>query len=519
MLVAFVALICGLSILQTTFGQCPAQFGLASYYASNMVLQGPPARPRIWGYAPAVGAQVILNLNTGTPQTVVVNAANGPAGRPVWEAEFNPIMTEGPHTITVQTGSNCVITLSNILIGDVYLCSGQSNMCHRLDNIDNPAEEVNQVPNFPNIRTFQTALMTADSPQHDLLGITRNWAVGTTGNMPGFSAVCWLFAKNLFQRYGRPLGMVQTCWGGTRVEAWSSPQALSQCFTSVPPATGANAASVLYNAMIHPFIPMPIFGAIWYQGESNQGNAAQYNCAITAMVNDWRASWKARNPSMDAAFPFGQVQLAPDRDQNIVNGFADVRWYQTDALGYTPNNRMNKFFLAVAIDLPDFGSPYGSIHPRYKRQIASRLALAAANVAYGTTGTGIYQGPLPTGFSIDGSNVRVRYGVALRYGVTSSIFELCCGASATQTCGGAGGTWVVSNFVQGNTMDVLISNPCNVALPVVTGFRYLWRESPCRTLEQCPIYSVENSLPAPPYVFNGVITREAAVELKPDIDF
>jgi len=230
------------------------------------------------------------------------------------------------------------------------------------------------------------------------------------------------------------------------------------------------------------------------------------------MVGNWRSLWNARNPEMDPTFPFGQVQLAPNSPNNIVAGFADVRWYQTDTYGYNPNPNMIRFFMAVAIDLPDFDSPYGAIHPRYKRQIATRLALAAANVAYGSTDTGIYQGPLPIGLAINGPNVVVAYGVPLRYGVTSSIFELCCGASAAQTCG-AGGTWQISNFVQGNVQDVLISNPCSAA-QTVTGFRYLWRESPCQTIEQCPIYSIENSLPAPPFIFNGVISRQAPVQLK-----
>jgi len=508
---ALIALICGLALLQTTTAQCPAGFGVASYYGSNMVLQKPPARPRIWGYAANVGDEVVVDLTTGA-QTLRVTAANGPDGRPVWEATFNPISTDGPHIISIQSGT-CVISLTNILIGDVYLCSGQSNMCHRLDNIDDPQQEVNEVPNYPNIRIFEAALRTANTPQNDLLGVNKNWAVPTTSIMPSYSAVCWLFAKNLFIKYGKPIGLVQTCWGGTRIEAWSSPQALSQCFSTVSPGEGANAATALYNAMIHPFIPMPVFGAIWYQGESNQGNANLYGCAIKAMVGDWRASWKTRNPEMDANFPFGQVQLAPNGDNNNVNGFADVRWYQTDALGYTPNTNMVKFFLAVAIDLPYFASPYGAIHPRYKRQIASRLALAAANVAYGSTDTGIYQGPLPTGFAIDGSNVRVSYGVPLRYGVTSSIFELCCGSSPAQTCT-AGGTWAVSNFVQGNTQDVVISNPCTAA-QTVTGFRYLWRESPCKTLEACPIYSVENNLPAPPYLYHGAITKGAPSRMAP----
>jgi sialate O-acetylesterase len=499
----------GLASLPSALAQCDPAFGLASYYASNMVLQRAPARPRIWGYAPAVGQDVIINLNSGA-QTVFVTSYAGPAGRPIWEATLNPITTPGPHSIDIQSGA-CVVQLTNILVGDVWFCSGQSNMEHRLDNIDNPGPDLDDVVNYPSVRSFHVSNQWSDQPQHDLIAVARNWALPTRANMAGFSAICWLFGRDLFRKYGRPIGLIETNWGGTRVEAWSSPEALSQCFTNVGGANPPNGASQLYNAMIHPLIPLPIYGAIWYQGESNTGNSGQYSCAMQAMVNDWRARWHARSPEMNSAFPFGQVQLAPWRNQDIVDGFPNIRWAQTANVGYTPNSEMNNFFLAVAIDLPDYSSPYGDIHPRYKRQIATRLSLAAQYVAYGETDGGLYQGPLPSTISnVGGGQVRLSYTTPLQFRTTSNGFELCCGASAANTCS-AGGRWVNAPFAQGNTQEVFLTNPCGGA-ETVTGFRYLWRESPC-ALELCPIYSVQNDLPAPPYLYNGAVLTGQTITL------
>lgn len=495
-------LVCFLAWASLAASQCVPGFGLASYYSSNMVLQRPPARPRIWGYAVNVGDLIVVNIPSDS-QTQFVNAVQGPEGRPIWEVTFQPINGAGPHTVTAQSDT-CVITITNILIGDVWICSGQSNMQHRLDNIDDPQPDIADVVNYPEVRTFFASLEWSNTPLIDLKNVARNWELPTPGNMAGFSAVCWLFGRNLYRKYGRPVGMIETNWGGTRVEAWTSAEALPTCFTSVSPADPPNGASQLYNAMINPFLPMPIFGGIWYQGESNTGNSGQYACAIKAMVADWRARWVARSPEMDNAFPFGQVQLAPWRNQDIVNGFPDIRWAQTDAFGYVPNANMNKHFIAVAIDLPDYASPYGDIHPRYKRQIADRLAIAAFSVAYGSTDSGIYQGPRPAMYAVEGGNVRVTYDVDIQALRTTNVnnFELCCGAAATNTCT-QGGRWVGTNPASSDARSVSLTNTCNAG-ESVTGYRYLWRESPC-ALEDCPVYSTENDLPAPPFIFNGVI--------------
>jgi len=473
------------------------------------VLQRPPARPRIWGYAATVGQQVIVNLNSGA-QTVITDSVMGPDGRPTWTALLNPITTVGPHSISIQAGASCVITISNILVGDVWVCSGQSNMEMRMRELDNPQPDIDDAVNYPNVRTMYVNNAESNVPLNDLRAV-RNWAVPTAGDISAFSAICWLFGRNLYRKYGRPVGMIDATWGGTRIEAWSSPDALRVCFgddqSSNGPESDPNDASALWNAMINPLLPMPIFGGIWYQGESNTGNSNMYACAMKSMVTDWRTKWNQRNPEMDITFPFGQCQLAPWRNQDIVTGFPEIRWAETDSLGYTPNTNMVKFFIAVAIDLPDFSSPSGDIHPRYKRQIADRLSLAAYNVAYGSTDTGIYQGPIPTMYAREGNGVRVTYGTPVLFRTTTDpgMFEICCGAAATNTCV-AGGRWVVTTFVSGNANSMLLNNPCTGA-ESVTGFRYLSRESPCRTLESCPVYSVENTLPAPPYVHHGAIMR------------
>jgi sialate O-acetylesterase len=463
-----------------------------------MVVQQAPARPKFWGYRPDFDDQIVVEI--AGVQTVTATETTAPDGTPTWEAEFNPLSGPGPYTVTLTLGA-CSTTLNDVLAGDVWVCSGQSNMEHALQNIDDPEPEIADVVNYPNVRTFLAGREWSDTTLYDLRSVSQNWAVPTTSNIRGFSAVCWLFGRNLYQKLQRPIGLIETNWGGTRIEAWTSAEALPICFNPVGGGSPPNGPSQLYNAMIHPFLPFPIFGATWYQGESNQGNSNLYGCALKAMVGDWRARWFAENPSIDPAFPFGVVQLAPNTDNDASTGFPDVRWQQTDSFGYAPNANMNKFFLAVAVDLPDFGSPYGSIHPRYKRQIAQRLALGAFNVAYGQTDSGIFQGPIPTQFINEGDAIRVVYSVPLAYRATNG-FELCCGDSSSATCS-AGGQWVTAALGEQNTNDITLAIPCGGSQSV-TGFRYVWRESPC-PLEACTLYSVENDLPAPPFIYNGAI--------------
>ena len=487
---------------------CGVNFTFAMTYGSNMVLQRGPTKARIWGYGFNVGDSVTVNIIGGSEYQTITT--EGSAGRPVWTVDMDPVEEGGPYTITA-TSAECVITLENVLFGDVWICSGQSNMQHRLDNIDDPQSEIDDVVNYPNIRSFMTERITADFPQEDVGSGSRNWAVPTPEIMPSFSAVCWLFGKHLFNKYQHPIGLIQAAWGGTRIEAWSSPQALEVCFgDDVLPGIDENAASVLYNSMIHPFLPMPIYGGIWYQGESNVINAPYYGCALREMVGDWRSSWVNETDTMDPVFPFGEVQLAPftelDRDCCMNN----VRWQQTFEFGYVPNDQLQRFFMAVAIDLPDFDSPYDPIHPRYKRQIAERLALGAFDVAYGDTSSGPYSGPLPTGFSNDGTNIVLTHeGFTLEERgdpATYIGYEVCCSSDSTVFCLDTDTVWNLTEIVSVAGPDVTITMPC-AEDQFVTGVRYSWRVSPCHILEECPIYADEsaNNLPAPPFVVHRLI--------------
>jgi len=471
-----------------------------------MVLQQAPARVKIWGYRPRTSNSVTVQIVGVETVTATEGTASGDV--PIWTAEFRPLTGPGPYVITATLGA-CNIKLNDVLAGDVWLCSGQSNMEQRMDQSDNPGQDIADVVNYQNVRTFIVGHLWSNVPQYDLGRPQQNWAVPTPTNIRAFSAVCWLFGRNLYRKLHRPIGLIESNWGGTRIEAWTSSEALPVCFKPVTPGSPPNGPSQLYNAMINPILSMPIFGAIWYQGESNTYNANLYGCALKAMVRDWRAKWYAKNPTMDPVFPFGVVQLAPYRNQNILTGFPDVRWQQTDSLGYLPNKNMDRFFLSVAIDLPDFYSPYGSIHPRYKRQIAQRLALGAFNVAYFQRDSGIFQGPIPTRFVNEGTAIRVIYSVPLEYRASSG-FELCCANSASTTCL-SGGKWLTASLREKNPNNVTLAIPCGSS-QYVTGFRYLWRESPC-LLEACPLYSVENSLPAPPYLYNGAIVKGTPVRV------
>ncbi|XP_059172853.1 sialate O-acetylesterase-like [Physella acuta] len=498
-------------------------FSLAKHFQSHMVLQQAPQRANVYGFSPSIGQKVTLQLTT-TPPTQTYNyettVRQGPEpGLGQWNVLLDPF---GPTTVaTIRVTSEGVsLTIDDVLFGDVWICSGQSNMQMTVISIDVATEEMADAHNYPNIRLMTVNMDEAATPQYDLIKVEQSWIKADSSSIGHdawtyFSAVCWLYGKAIFKAKNYPIGLVATDWGGTPVQAWSSPEALASCgihdnpsivqpdsyikyLEQQPPEVrrrleAPSEKSVLWNSMIHPLLGMTIYGAIWYQGESDAGPPAvnRYNCTFPAMIKDWRANFnRASNGQTSANFPFGFVQLAPNSPSpGPTSGFTDIRWHQTADRGYVPNPDLNNVFMAVAMDLPDFDSPSGAIHPRYKKDIGDRLAISGLAVAYNQGG--LFQGPLPSGSSLTPAGLVIDYGTTWTLEIrVNSGFEVQCSHAR----------WVATSITAHTqtTVTVNSANVCNTG-EKITGIRYAWSESPC-ALHKCAVYETSKGLPAPPFV-------------------
>jgi sialate O-acetylesterase len=368
----------------------------------------------------------------------------------------------------------------------------------------NASEEEALADKYPNVRLFTAALRTSDTPVRELLAVEQPWSVASSktvggGNWTYFSATCWFYGRSIYDTLQYPIGLVDTDWGGTPVEAWSSPDALAKCGIKTKPraelreAPSPDQHSVLWNAMVSPLLNMTIKGAVWYQGEANAGAPSTYNCTFPAMIDDWRAKWKTASEHMSSTFPFGFVQLAAygsDNSSSFSPGFPVIRWAQTANYGFVPNPRQPAVFMAVATDLGDPASPFGSIHPRDKQDVGQRLALAARGITYGDSLV-YFSGPLAitATLSADLKEVEVEYTslagseVELRYPYG---FELGC----------SDGVWLDAVATSAAINRVLVGVPSCAEGAEPVGLRYCWRSAPC-PFKKCPVYS--GDLPSPPF--------------------
>ncbi|NXW24991.1 SIAE acetylesterase, partial [Circaetus pectoralis] len=386
----------------------------ASYYGDHMVLQKEPAGAVVWGYGePGAAVTVTLSRDGGLIVMKKMVQVKGPPG--TWTTVLDPMDQGGPYTLTAGQGSENV-TLQDIYFGDVWLCSGQSNMAMTVLQIANASRELVAAAHYPYVRIFAAAPARSDAELEDLERIDLPWSVPTAenlghGNFTYFSAVCWLLGRYLYEALRYPVGLVEAAWGGTPIEAWSSRRALrvcglpedmgrgegrtpllhgacfnharlapeapasglARCFaTPLSPAlsssisphrhlSGPQTPSVLWNAMIHPLLNMTLRGVAWYQGEANAFlHTDRYNCTFPALIADWRQAFHAGSAGQtEPLLPFGFVQLSTYHRQSPDDSFARLRWHQTADLGVVPNARMPGTFMAVAMDLCDERSPYG----------------------------------------------------------------------------------------------------------------------------------------------------------------
>ncbi len=362
-----------------------ADVRLPSVIGENMVLQQKQTAI-LWGWADK-GEKVTVSLEGNTAE-----ATADSAGR--WRVEIQPPAAGGPYTLTLE-GAN-TITLSNVMVGEVWICSGQSNMEFGVASAINGQDEI-AAADYPNIRLFTVAKKIADKPQDDCVG---TWTPCTPQTVPRFSAVAYFFGRQLHKELHVPVGLINTSWGGTVAEAWTSRGTLESdadyseilqraaTFNERNP----NQASVLYNGMIKPLVPLAIRGAIWYQGEANVGRAEQYAKLFPAMITDWRTSWGQGD------FPFLFVQLAPFRYGRSDPAECAELWEAQFKTLTLPGTGM-----AVTTDIGDIKD----IHPKNKQEVGRRLALWALGNTYGKEL--VYSGPLYDSIKVEGEKIRISF--------------------------------------------------------------------------------------------------------------
>lgn len=354
--------------------------------SSDMVLQQ-KSEVLLWGWAnPAEKIFVTASWNNVTDSITA-------DGNAKWKIKLQTPQAGGPYIITLK-GQNTIV-LDNILVGEVWVCSGQSNM--EWSSNQKLKQIINELPvsNNNNIRLFQVSKSTAAFPQDDLDG---SWKVCGPESLKGFSAVGYFFAKELQQKLNIPVGIINSSWGGTPAETWTPAEIVDKNEALLQSARLQNTTpwwpiqpGFTYNAMVYPLINFPIAGTIWYQGEGNTVMPFTYGQLFSSMIGAWRSAWQKE-------FPFYYVQIAPFTYGNNNTGNL-IREQQAKTLS-TPNTGM-----VVITDLVD---DIKNIHPTNKIDVGKRLANYALAETYGQN-ISMYKSPYFNRMEINGNKAGIYF--------------------------------------------------------------------------------------------------------------
>jgi sialate O-acetylesterase len=483
---------------------------LPAIFSDHMVLQQQMPLG-VWGWA-APNERIEVRLRS---QRVSTTADRD--GR--WRVSLAPEAAGGPDELVVA-GATATVRLTDVLVGEVWVGSGQSNMQWEVRQAQDAEKEI-AAGDHPRIRLFSVKRVTALEPKDDVtpMDAAPTWMVATPASITNFSAVGYFFSRELQRSKNVPIGFIHSSWGGTPAEAWTRRDVLAEDSALQPllsqyrrfeaeypsgryahdrrqpvigPALRAyneahpselplpavnvprgapddpHRPASLWNAMIAPLTSFAIRGVLWYQGETNALRAWDYQRLMTAMIQDWRRAWGRGD------FPFLFVQLANFRPNPPTPGatwWAQVREAQRLTLGL-PNTAM-----ASAIDI---GNPL-DIHPLNKQEVGRRLALAARAVAYGERV--VHAGPLYDGMALEGGRVRVRF----RHAGGGLVLDTAKG-SGFLVAGLDGQFTPATATIDGDS--ILVSSP-EVAAPVAV--RYGWEDDPVVSLRN------KEGLPASPF--------------------
>ena len=379
--------------LSAQTAELPKSLEIPSAIGDNMVLQQ-NSTVNIWGYAkPKAKVSVACDWIAGKPVSVKANAEG------VWIVPVAvPAASFDPHTVTIKCGKE-VVTLSNILFGEVWLCSGQSNMEWPVRKTLDMKKDLEGKMNT-NIRLLCTGRIAKETPQRDIPvqeGKNTKWAVCNPKDLAEFSAVGYGFGKELQETLGVPIGLVDASYGGTFIEGWmkkevidADPKVAKDC-TKIKHKVWRGKESHLYNANIYPIRHNSFAGVIWYQGCANVSSSPRgYAHALEVLVNSWREEFE--NPTM----PFYIVQLVP----HTYGGIKGAQLRESQEKAAKKIEHCEVIGTLDQLDIP------GDIHPRYKGAIAHRLAQTALGEHYSKS-VGVYRNPAYKSMSIEGNSIRI----------------------------------------------------------------------------------------------------------------
>jgi sialate O-acetylesterase len=474
---------------------------LAPLFCDHAVLQRDKPVP-VWGGA-APGERVVVTFRGRS-----VEATAGQDGR--WAASLGPLSASVDPADLVVEGSN-VLVIHDVLVGEVWMCSGQSNMQFTVWDPQNPVFRVEDgekevaEANHPLIRQFAVARLESDTPVDTAGG---SWVACTPATAGGFTAVGYFFARDIEQKLGVPVGIINCSWGGSKIEPWISSaalagdprlafvgehwrqyvaayplnaarrQALMQAWMSVasqakaqgpgafkafenqfpepkpippPDKPWPSAPSKIYNGMVHPLVPYALRGVLWYQGESNTGRPTEYHRLFESMITSWRADFGQGD------IPFLWVQLANFNGGNpAATNWAALREAQAETLSLPATG------MAVTIDI---GNP-DDIHPRNKQEVGRRLALIAKAKVYGITDD--FSGPVFSGARRTGAAMLVSFRYA-EAGLTAAGKPL----QSFEVAGDDRKFFPAEAAILGD--QVLVRSP---KVPRPSAVRYAWRNAP-----------------------------------------
>jgi sialate O-acetylesterase len=427
-------------------GNLFGEIKLPAIFGDNMVLQQ-KTDAAIWGTA---SKNSTVRVTTGWNKKTY-SVKSGADGK--WKLKVSTPLAGGPFEITISDGTT--LRLKNVLIGEVWVCSGQSNMEMPMKGYMNQpitgSNEAIATSSDQDIRLFTVKKASTLQPMDDFTG---NWKECGTESVSEFSATAYFFGLMLNKALKVPIGLINTSWGGTRIEPWISEEGFKKFdFVTLPDKNQQGTLSpqtptVLYNAMINPMAGYGIRGAIWYQGESNRNEADKYVRLLPGLIENWRSVWGLGD------FPFYYVQIAPFDYGPTGLSSAYLREAQLKAANAIPNTGM--------ASIMDIGEK-DCIHPANKKAGSDRLAFLALANTYGKTGFAS-SGPVLKEMTVAGSVVKLTFNNAIN-GLTSFGQELSC----FEVAGASKRFYPAKAFIIGNGITLFCPS---VAEPVAVRYAF-----------------------------------------------